>query len=374
MRRVYRGSICAVFLFGIFGEAAAQSDWTEEWERTIEAGKKEGQLTIYGSEGFNFLLREFHKRYPQIKFTFVGGSGSQLGQRVMSERRAGRYLPDAFLMGGGTPYRLLLPGKALAPIRPALILPEVLDQSKWWQARHHYVDREEKYIFVFQGDVRAADAGYNKNLLNPEEIGSYWDLVRSKWKGKIVTTDPKVTSITSTGLRLFYYQNQLGPEFLRRLYGEMEINLSRDHRQMLDWLAVGKFAIALFAGGIETAGKQGLPVDELEPTRFKEGAVVAPNRGTVTLINKGPHPNAAKVFINWLLSREGQVGFQKVFALEGNSSQTNSMREDIPKEHIPLAYRRVPGARYLQTYRPEYIDTVPALEVVEKALAGSRKK
>jgi len=85
-------------------------DWKQKWEKTLEAAKKEGPVSIYGSQAFDFLLREFHRKYPESKVIFVGGRGSQLGPRIMAERRAGKHLADMFLMGSGTPYRELLPG------------------------------------------------------------------------------------------------------------------------------------------------------------------------------------------------------------------------------------------------------------------------
>ncbi len=210
-----------------------------------------------------------------------------------------------------------------------------MDESKWWQGTHPYTDPDSRYIFIFQGDVRSADIAYNTKLVNPDEIKSYWDLMDPKWQGKIVLTDPRVTSITSTGLRLFYYNKELGPKFLRQLYGKMDVTLARSHPKMMDWLGVGKYSLAFFAGGTATAARQGLPVQEFEPNRFKEGATVAPNRGSANLIKQGPHPNAARVFLNWLLSREGQTAFQTIFAEKAESPSTNSMREDVPKDSIP---------------------------------------
>jgi ABC-type Fe3+ transport system substrate-binding protein len=88
--------------------------------------------------------------------------------------------------------------------------------------------------------------------------------------------------------------------------------------------------------------------------------------GTLTLVNRAPHPNAAKVFINWLLSQRGQIALQK--------SQTNaetpadSLRADIPKDEVPLLNRRLDGIKYLDTGRPEWIEMKPILDVVNEAL------
>src|SRR5690242_3351083 len=86
------------------------------------------------------------KKNPKIKVTTVTGRGFELGQRVLSERRAGKYIPDVFIQGATTPV-VLLSAKALDPIKPLLILPEVVDESKWFQAKHQYLDTGREYVF-----------------------------------------------------------------------------------------------------------------------------------------------------------------------------------------------------------------------------------
>ncbi len=111
----------------------------------------------------------------------------------------------------------------------------------------------------------------------------------------------------------------------------MDVALSRDDRQAMDWLAVGKFALCLFCGNIEAARAQGLSVEEFETYRWKETpAISSGSNGSIALMNQAPHPNAAQLFINWLLSREGQVSFQKIM----NSADllVESMRVDIAKD------------------------------------------
>ncbi len=256
---------------------------------------------------------------------------------------------------------------------PAFILPEVLDQSKWWKSKHHYTDAEGKYFFVFEGAVRAADIAYNTNLVNPGEIESYWDLVDSKWKGKIIVPDPRdprVRGISGSGLLLFYHHPNLGPKFIRRLFGEMDVALSRDYRQMMDWLAVGKFGIYFFSRGADDAVAQGLPVNGFHPTQFKEGGVLTPIRGVIALLNRAPHPNAAKVFINWVLSREGQEVLQRI-SVAYSPSSGNSMGTDISKDVIPVEYRRIKGVKYLEASAE--VTAVAAHKLVKEALRRGGK-
>ncbi len=81
----------------------------------------------------------------------------------------------------------------------------------------------------------------------------------------------------------------------------------------------------------EKANKQGLPVDDLDMVDWKEGAHISSGGGSLGLIKGGPHPNAAKLFINWFLSRRGQIALQNYEDLYGEDPP-NSRRIDIPKD------------------------------------------
>jgi ABC-type Fe3+ transport system substrate-binding protein len=252
-------------------------------------------------------------------------------------------------------------------------LPEVLDQSKWWQGKHHYVDAEEKYIFIFEGSVQGGGISYNKNLVDSKELKYFWDLLDPKWKGKGVILHPRTRGMVSQSLTFLYHNSKLGPEFVRRLYGEMDVTISRDDFQMVDWLAAGKFAFNFFGRGVGTAESKGLPVHEFYAGSFKEGAFVNPLNGSVSLPSRAPHPNAAKVAINWLLSRAGQMAFQKA-TNNRDGTGADSMREDIPKEDVFPPQRRTPGVEYLFTARPEMMDMKPIIDLAEKALNEAKKK
>jgi iron(III) transport system substrate-binding protein len=354
----------------VFG-ASAES-WKAEWEQTVAAAKKEGEVSFYGSQGYEKVFEVFQQKYPEIKVNSVTNlRGSEHGQRVMTERRAGKYLVDLFINGVVTPIQVYLKANILEPIRPALILPEVTDESKWWNGKHHYADAEGRYIFVFQGNVHGGENAFNTKLVNPKEIKSYWDFLDPKWKGKIVAYDVNRVSTVAHALRFLYNHPELGPEFIKRFFSEMNITYSRDERQMIDWLGAGKFHLAFFVSDIDDAANKGLPVKFFEPGSFKEGAFVGPTQGGITLFKNAPHPNAAKVAINWLLSQEGQNAYQTVFAQLHDVRQ--SMREDISKDVIPPAYRRIKGVRYIYSGRPDWLDTAEVAKLIKEAQQEAKK-
>ncbi|HSQ11983.1 MAG TPA: hypothetical protein VLM90_03165, partial [Candidatus Deferrimicrobium sp.] len=156
-------SWCVLF-GGVAHAAESKPAWQIEWEKTVEAAKKEGQVTVYIS-GYEEVLPEFQKEYPDIKLISVTGRGSQMAQRLLAERRGDKFLADVFNSGGVTTHGQLHKAKVLDPIKPALILPEVIDTSKWYQKTHHYTDPEGQYVFSYVGSATYGSVSYNTKLV-----------------------------------------------------------------------------------------------------------------------------------------------------------------------------------------------------------------
>jgi len=235
--------------------------WQAVWEKTVKAAKEEGQVTIYAFGGATMLPIEagvFQKRYPEIKVVTVSGNPVR---RLLTERRAGKFLGDVVVGGSSTPWQLYR-ANALDSIKAAMILPEVSDESKWWRMKHHYTDPERKYAFKFIGNPDFGSIYYNTNLIQPKEFQSFWDFLNPKWKGKIEARDIRSPGTGTSNMRVFYYNPKLGPKFIRRLFSEMDITLFRNRRQAVDWLATGKFPICFFCSRstIGRAQRQGLPI------------------------------------------------------------------------------------------------------------------
>ena len=311
------GLLGVAFLLFALGQGRAvteqdKSAWRADWDKVVSAAKKEGRVVLYASESYDAVFREFHKKYPEIKVIMVPGRTSQVTSRAMAEQRAGKYLGDVFLGGSGSTYAILYKGRALDPISDAFVLPEVIDTSKWWRRKRFYHDDESRYILAFNG-IPQSYFQYNTKLVNPAGIKSYWDFLDPQWKGKIVTLDPTMRGSVSGFPQFIYHNPKLGVEFLRRFLSESELTATRDFRLLVDWLAVGKFSISSFAPpnqvGIYEAKKMGLPVDIFDAGNFKEGIPLSTAGGNMALFKNAPHPNAAKVAINWLLSREGQIAY-----------------------------------------------------------------
>jgi ABC-type Fe3+ transport system substrate-binding protein len=360
-----RVTVWSWFLWLVFFPAAAPSAeapaWKLEWDKTLEAANKEGRLVVYVSDGFELVFAEFEKKHPKIKVVSVTGPGAHISEKAMAERRAGKSLADLHITGVTTLYSLYK-AAIYDSIAPLLVLPEILDRSKWWRGNHDYKDDEGKYIFAFNGQPQP-HIGYNTKLVDARQIRSYWDILDPNWKGKIIVNDPGSGSGIG-GLRFLYYNPGLGPDFVRRFFSEMDITASANIRQLTDWLAVGKYAFSALTtpdrSGLETAKGQGLPVDWFGSKSLKEGIALSVTSGSVAVPKQAPHPNATKLAVNWLLSREGQIAYQRV-------REGDSLRIDIPKDNLPPGKRRDEGGNYVVAEKPEYMDMKPIKELLAEA-------
>ncbi len=237
---------------------------------------------------------------------------------------------------------------------------------------HRYVDPEGQFVFRYVGTQQQGNIAYNSKLVNPKEIRSLWDLVDARWKGKIIARDVRVPGPGSAPMRFFYLHPAIGPAFIKKLFGEMDVTLFRDFRQSIDWLASGKASLCFFCADAEKAKLQGLPVEEF--ANFKEGAPLVTQYGTLALLNRAPHANAAKVFINWFLSRDGQIALQKSIARSG-AETADSLRIDILKDDVKPENRRAPGVNYLDIdSQIEWTEMKPVLAIFEEALANAEKQ
>ncbi len=372
MKRITLLLFAAFFFYFFFVRppatvAAEKASWQLDWEKTLQAAKQEGQISIYAALGpyHPQIFAEFQKDYPEIKATVTHGSSGRISPRLFAERRAGKYLADTYL-GGPTSLYSFYKNDLFDPLAPILVLPEVVDTSLWWEKKHFYIEPERKYIFINEGSVSGFTITYNTQLAKPAEFKSYWDLFQPKWKGKIVSLDARDPGFGASELRYLYYHPELGPEFIRRLFGEMDAVLSREHQQAINWVGAGKVTLCVFCrdGFASHAKAQGLPVDYINHNDLKEMPRLRGSASAITLVNKAPHPNAAKVFINWFLSRRGQIVYQD------SHGDRDSLRIDIPKDKIPVAQRRLADRKYFFVDGPEFIDVKPAVKIIDEALAG----
>jgi ABC-type Fe3+ transport system substrate-binding protein len=271
-------------------------------------------------------------------------------------------------MGGLNPaIPTLIPTGTIQPLKPMLFFPEVIDTKGWFKNQLHWFDSRKESVLGFRGNASKADLTYNTKKVDPKEIQSYFDLLKPKWKGKIIMRDPRTVGVS--GSTAFFYLS-LGGEWLRRLLTEMDVTVTRSARQAGEKLALGKYAFCLFACGNEVRRlkREGHPVENAFPHYLKEASRISPGGGALYVLDRPPHPNAQKFFANWWLTRAGQNMMQ-----EGSGDQ--SLRDDLPLDKVFPDNRREKGRKYLMMgSQRDYQELLAqAMSVTRKALASVGK-
>ncbi|HKZ51510.1 MAG TPA: extracellular solute-binding protein [Dehalococcoidia bacterium] len=301
-----------------------------------------------GSDVRRALSEPFEKQYG-IGVEYMALSGSEAAERIKTEREAGQYLWDIYVSGTTTVLQLKDLG-AYDPIESAMLLPEVKDLKSWREGRIYWTDRDRVGVMM---QPHATGAPFvNSSLVRVEEFKTWKDFLDPKWKGKIVVgRDPRSSGPGQALFAFFYLHPELGADFIRAL-GRQELVLIRSDRQAVEWVIQGKYPITFGTGSTELVEmvKQGLPIKAIDPRQLKEGLHVSAGSSNVALMNKAPHPNAAKAYINWLLGKEAQT-------LYSQATGDPSWRVDVASDHV------LPWS----LYDPRYIRTDS-----EEGLAATR--
>jgi iron(III) transport system substrate-binding protein len=305
------------------GSATAQvNDWEKTWDQTVAAANREGELVISAPSGtaWREQLLTFQQSYPGIKLSITAAASRDFWPRVIKEREAKLNLWD-FRVGG--PDNLSYSVKAMgymAPVRDMLILPEVLDGNVWHGGLDGiFLDRDKRYFLGF-AVYKENIAYYNSRLINDPNMSDLKSLIDPKWAGKISMADPRAGSpLVASGAMLRSY----GEDFLRTLMTQQKPVIVRNPRQQIDWLGSGRYPITI---GVPTIAfveyeQRGASVDEFKnmtgPKTWTQGV------GGIQALADAPHPNATKVYVNWLLTRDVQARVM-------NAVKLNSRRKDVP--------------------------------------------
>jgi iron(III) transport system substrate-binding protein len=278
----------AMALVGLISGTANGAD-----QAVIDAAKKEGQLTWYTTQIVNQLARPaaeaFEKKYG-IKVNFIRADSNEVALRILNEGRAGRVQADVF-DGTGAAAGLKKEGLVAKwlPDNAKRLPPEYSDKDGYWIATNLYV----------------LTPGYNTDLIKKgTEPRTYQDLLDPKWKGKMVWNSSSSTS-AGTGfiaVVLAAMGEERGMTYLRELSKQNVTGLAVAARQVLDQVIAGEYAMALniFNNHAVISAAKGAPVDwiPMQPAL----AVLS----AISLTKDAPRPNAGKLFIEFMISEEGQ--------------------------------------------------------------------
>jgi len=346
-----------------------------DWAALQAAAREEGEMQLFASGGFGSVIGEkllpFFSEKFGIKVVNSSGSSRQEADRVLAERDAGVYSLDVWIGGSGTSTTRLIPGNVLDPVIDLIIHPEILDDSAWWGGNGLiFADTARTHVIGFMGNGGYyPEITFNTDLVNEDEITSFYDILDPKFKGKIIMQDPRLGGTLNT-TTFYYVHPKLGDKFLSRLMTEMDPVIVNDARTAAEELALGKYAFCLFSCQREVGKltKEGLPVKNEVSHLLDEGPMISMGSGAIFSVNRPPHPNAQKLFINWFLSKEGQMLMQQ-------ANGEDSARLDIPKDDVFPENLRQPGVDYVfPESDPGFVENqLAAIEYVRGLLASVGK-
>jgi iron(III) transport system substrate-binding protein len=360
--RVVRGTFFSaaarVLLFSLVvtlvsqGPAAAQDDFEQKWQALIQAAQKEGELSVlFGGEAgriFGPPLRYFGNKFG-IRVIAPPGNGTALSNRVLAERQAGRYTADIIHMSLTSVFGRLVPAGILDDLRPELIHPEVTNESLWYGGHYWWADPDRKFYFIYAARQKPSlEVNYNTNAVTEADVGSVssvWDFLDDRWKGKFVTLPP-TNGGGGAGWATQYFSPYMGTEWLTRFITKMNVNFVNDVRQIVDGLATGRYAATINVdarGDMEAMAARGMPIAPFDKQLKEPNFMSSSGQGMFGVAVNRPHPNAARLFVNWLLSREGQTIRQGI----PTEATIQSLREDdIPLGKTRKNELRVAGVDY----------------------------
>ena len=342
-----------------------------EWDALIAAAQEEGKLVIAGGGGsasIEPIYDIFSKKFG-IKVILGRGSSREHAERILAEQSAGRFTVDVAHSGANSANTRYIANGMAQPIEPFFMHPEVLDKTNYFGGRYWWTDEEAQYHFVMTADVShpagKASWWWNTNLVSMDEILS-WDspfsVLKDENRGKLVTLTHLTGGATSGDLK-DYLDPLVGPEWYERFYVDMDTFFAPGADLIIDGLAFGKYSYAIEMGGgsgdLREIRDGGGPVENYGDA-FDDGRVpgipvtqtldaTGGAGGMLLLMRNLPHPNATRLYVNWILSREGQQAIQDNVAPGDPPDELHdrvSLRNDLEPGLTYPASRREPGKNY----------------------------
>jgi iron(III) transport system substrate-binding protein len=264
----------------------------------IDAAKKEGEVNWYSTQIISQLVRPvtaaFEKKYPGIKVRATRANAQEVAVKILNESRAGRPMSDLF---DGT--TTVVPLK-----REGYVLQWLPDSAKDYPAE--LKDPEGYWV---ANNLFVITPGFNTSLVpRGTEPKTYQDLLDPKWRGRMAWNGFPTSSGVGgfVGTVLTEMGREKGTAYLRELGKQKIANLRGSAREVLDQVIAGEYGIGLqiFNHHTVISAKKGAPVDWIK---------MEPATGTLSVLSihkNAPHPNAAKLLVDFIISKEGQEIFR----------------------------------------------------------------
>jgi iron(III) transport system substrate-binding protein len=296
----------ALLLSGRARPAAAAT----EWESLVAAAKREGKVVVntFTGQGYARVFKLFAQAYPEVKLDHTNLESADFAPRLIQERRAGVYTWDVTTIPTSTALQVMKQAGVWDPIRPAIIAPEARRDASWRGGfEAGFLDHDRlSYAFAL---TRSLGVFVNVDQVKPGELRAVRDLLAPRWKGRIVVSDPRV--IGSTFWPLTVARLKLGDGIMKQLLIDQEPVLSRDRNQLSEFMVRGRYPIGIGLNALAIQDFQAHGVGRNVKTLLLPEFDYQSSGSTVWLLNRAPHPNAARLFVNWLLTGPAQAAWAR---------------------------------------------------------------
>jgi len=327
---------------------AAPAAWEQQWNDLIAAARQEGRIVVVGPPDPNLrtaLPAKFKERFGvELEYLAMPASQAEFLNRLAQERNSGAASADVFVAGGQSLYSVGYPEKIMAPMRPVLFHLDAVDATKWVVGKVWFRDPDDQYFMQIERFVFGSIV-VNKDYVNPRDITSWQDLLKPEYTGKISVWEPRVPGPGS--VVAWWIMNQFGEDYFKRLYVDQKPVIVMDFRQWGDMVARGTTPIGVALDPRDTKNliNEGFPVEPLFPPEAP--GFLTGGYGLVTLVANAKNPNAAKLFVNWIATREGQEAWHR-------ATETPSIRTDLDNSWAPSFMVPKPGVDYFDDYEWEH--------------------
>ena len=346
MQKFWAATVAAAIAACLAGPAFAQ-DGKADWAKIVAAAEREGTLVLMSQPNQvfrNLIQTEWPKAYPKIALSVSVVPEQQFLTRIRVEREADKYLWDMGVAGASAGYILSKDG-IVDPLLPEIVDAKTRDPALWGGWDEAFYDRANKYVLSLTSYI--ASPWFNTAHVSPAKVAQqgFKLLLDPEYKGKIAWHDPTVSGGGRNYIELM--RKALGESGFKRFVQDQATIVAQQHQVVEEmardtaWIGIGPPVRSLLA----PYAKAGVHIDVATFGRDPAVAVSSTGGSTVYVFNRRPHPNATRVFLNWLLSRDMQ--FKMATAMD-----QRSRREDVPETGQPDSVP-IKGAKYFAPQREE---------------------
>jgi iron(III) transport system substrate-binding protein len=348
----------------------ASAPAAQTWDQLVEGAKKEGELVIHVGPGKQYRdgrLKGFQEAFPFLKLHVSNTANRESMPKLVRERQAGIYSLDVHFGGAPNLLRVYVPNGFVAPFRDALVLPELTEDKTWRNGfADGFMDKDGKYVYAYDRSVQAS-MYVNRDLVKEAAFKDLSELLKPGLDGKIVWHDPRSPG-PGFSIAVLIFLNY-GEEYLTKLFQRTDIVYTNNRRQVVEWVVRGRYPIGLGAGQyyVQVFQQQGIAKNVLPlPMESLKVAVAFSGNANILMMDKAPHPNAAKLYINWFLKREQQQQWADILERSSRRLDTKPGAEGVEP---------MPGVNYVDIFHHSQSATVAkVLKLARDTIQAARDK